>query len=581
MGIQSHHAVERTSTATFLPDEPLLAVDNIQGHILVPFGTSEELHLFCRVTSARALRAWLRALLPMVTSMATVLDVRRRRRAGDASLPVLLHVALGFEALRLLDPVAQQFDDESFRVGMSARSIDVLKDAADPQERTAPVEGNRRSWRVGGPHNPADVLLILAADRHEDLRAAQQRIEQSMRDVLSALPGTSHPAAAELQIVFAQPASLLPGEPRCREHFGYRDAISQPGVRGRLSRDPNDDLTPRHDGATPHQGRPGEDLIWPGEFVFGYPRQDRFAETVEQPGPDSLDEARRVRLKDPVKRPAAPSWARDGSFLVVRRLRQYVDHFEAFLEENARTLGVDKEWLAAKLMGRWRSGAPLLRTDGCDDATLAVDDIANNDFAFGVASTLRAPKLGGDYPVSTGDPAGVVCPFAAHIRKTFPRDDVGTASSTILSKDGEPYLPGDFRDVPPIGLVRTQTHRILRRGIPFGPAYAADCAGVERGLMFVCFQTSIQDQFEFVTRWMNSPDFKDKTLDDGTLQTGHDLIAGQAGGSRERQFRLALKRPDGSPYDVILRTADEWVVPTGGGYFFSPSIDALRNFAAS
>jgi deferrochelatase/peroxidase EfeB len=99
--------------------------------------------------------------------------------------------------------------------------------------------------------------------------------------------------------------------------------------------------------------------------------------------------------------------------------------------------------------------------------------------------------------------------------------------------------------------------------------------------MFVCVQTSIQDQFEFVMRWMNSPDFKDKTLDDGTLQTGHDLIAGQtnANGSRERQFRLRLAQPDGAVRDVVIRTADEWVVPTGGGYFFSPSLDALRRFA--
>jgi deferrochelatase/peroxidase EfeB len=82
---------------------------------------------------------------------------------------------------------------------------------------------------------------------------------------------------------------------------------------------------------------------------------------------------------------------------------------------------------------------------------------------------------------------------------------------------------------------------------------------------------------------MNSPDFKDKALDDGTIQTGHDLIAGQsnAGGSRARYLRLQLADENGKARDVLVHATDEWVIATGGGYFFSPSISTLNGWAKS
>jgi deferrochelatase/peroxidase EfeB len=118
----------------------------------------------------------------------------------------------------------------------------------------------------------------------------------------------------------------------------------------------------------------------------------------------------------------------------------------------------------------------------------------------------------------------------------------------------------------------TQTHRLLRRGIPFGPSSRSTPAvpvddGVDRGLLFMAYMTSIVDQFEFVTKsWVNDGNFKEPSA-------GVDPIIGQASGdSRQRQFNVRI---NGS--DQPLTAPEDWVIPTGGSYFFAPSISAIRD----
>ena len=131
----------------------------------------------------------------------------------------------------------------------------------------------------------------------------------------------------------------------------------------------------------------------------------------------------------------APAWAEDGSFLVFRRLKQNVGAFHKFLHDEALKLEITPGLFGAKCVGRWASGAPILRAREIDNVKWAEDDSKNNDFMF------------------TEDLLGQVCPVAAHIRKVYPRGDV---------KESE-----------------VQRHRLLRRGIPYGdPSLSSPTAPV-------------------------------------------------------------------------------------------------------
>jgi Dyp-type peroxidase family len=339
-------------------------------------------------------------------------------------------------------------------------------------------------------------------------------------------------------VLFREDASALPGPLHCHEHFGFRDSISQPGIRGMLNN--SCFLTPSENPANPHQGKPGQDLVWPGEFIFGYPGQDASKPFYES-GTDPLVNPRR----------SAPIWARNGSFLVVRRLRQAVGAFHHYLNETAHRFGISADHLGAKLVGRWPSGTPIVRAPDHDEPRIGLDEQTNNDFGYGPGE----PANGLDACAHT-DPEGVKCPFTAHTRKVFPRDDTSR----------------DYRD---LDRSNTHTHRLLRRGIPFGPPSASSPQTpfedeVDRGLMFLAYQVSIEDQFEFVTRkFANDHNFK-------WNGSGYDPIIGQNDSlpNRWRPFRVNI---NGQIHQ--LSTTTDWVIPTGGGYFFAPSLSALQMLA--
>jgi Dyp-type peroxidase family len=590
-------------------DEPGLDVDNIQGNILAGFNKDHQTHLYLRINEPRdaatveAFRRWLGRLIPFIATTNEVLRFNRlfkeirRRRCQDSRtvMATWINVALSFEALKLLagdgealkerartlpgfkgaaaGPLSPEaFVDEAFKQGMPGRAVGIL---SDPANET--MEGNPGNWVFGREGEEPDVVVIVASDSASELAAEVGRIEDG---IYGGRPGHGQFGNSGVTIVYKQHGNTLPQPLTGHEHFGFLDGVSQPGVRGIVSKQPFDLLTPRQnpeEGQHLHQGKPGQDLLWPGEFVFGYPGQDPAAtggegpdEGIHKQGPNSLG--------DPGSGWKAPVWAKDGAFLVVRRLRQEVGRFHEFLRQKGTELGLGDDRLGAMLVGRWKGGAPILRADH-DDSALGNDDCANNHFEF-VGESEAIPKqtpapgcadesgLCSDErePRSLGDKEGLKCPFGGHIRKAYPRDD-----------EGQPAQP-DGSKFETVSEVTTQTHRLLRRGIPFGdpfyPAPGEDVDTGNRGLLFACYQTSIQEQFEFVTQsWVNNPQFKDK--DDGeTRKSGHDLILGQSnhGGSRARHCVIHV---DGEPRVLEARPEDEWVIPTGGGYFFAPSIDAL------
>ncbi|GAA2153268.1 Dyp-type peroxidase family [Humibacillus xanthopallidus] len=523
------------------------AGNDIQGAVVPGFNKDHQRLVFLRIGDVDGARAWLRWLAPRIATMNEVLDFRRAFRAarlrlgvrdpglsGDgARVPELTSMwtsfALSYKGIEILAGPAEaaRFGDESFRQGLAARST-YLGDPTDPAH-----PGHRDRWVVGGPQSEADVLITVAADAVDDLETA-----------VAAIVSTAEQHG--LTVVSSQRGDNLPGDLAGHEHFGFKDGISQPGIRGGRSGLPGDEITPRYlaadDAHATLFGKPGQPLVWPGQFLLGEPRQD-----PQDPRVAAAPSA------------AFPDWARLGSYVVVRRLAQDVVGFWDWMGSAAEAVGVDPVAFASALVGRWPSGAPVMRSPHHDDPALAGDDFASNHFLFQddtrPSSLVPIEGYAGDtHPAAAADVLARVCPHAAHIRKVNPRD-----SATDFG------APAD-----------TLTRLMLRRGIPYGPALVGvadpspELVEAERGLLFVACMSSIEDQFEFVSRrWANSVDQPNAG--------GVDPIIGQV--DRAGQRVREVVRP-GASGDVALRLESDFVTPTGGGYFFAPPISAVDGILA-
>jgi deferrochelatase/peroxidase EfeB len=202
---------------------------------------------------------------------------------------------------------------------------------------------------------------------------------------------------------------------------------------------------------------------------------------------------------------------------------EHVGAFRDFLRQHADT-PEQQEWVAAKLMGRWRSGAPLVLSPDKDDPELGKDMQRNNNFDYA--------KM---------DPYGYGCPLGAHIRRMNPRDTA----------------------------VNMQRRKMIRRGGTYGPALPEDKPddGIERGIAAFVGCASLVRQFEFAMNvWANDPNFHE-------LGNERDPIFGTQDGTFDMTIpkRPIRKKITGLPSFTTIR---------GGAYFFLPGIKALRYLAA-
>jgi Dyp-type peroxidase family len=585
--------------------EAILNIESIQGMILTGFNKDFRHLIFLKVkadtpTRLKAFKKWLKTESDHVATAAEVIafnrlfQATRTRRKGEGTIKsTWMAVALSQKLLNTLTRGNAKFADKAFMQGLAKRS----KDLGDPDGNDKYAPNN---WLVGGKHNEADMLVVIEADDSSDLGAHTARFFQAVDEANKEHSGL-------IEEIFrdqgGNPQPPLSGH----EHFGFLDGVSQPGIRGLLSKDKSDPLTYRQNPhrrdqledprkrasknnlLQPAQGKPGQDLLHPGEFIFGYPRQTSTSPKKSdfsdgpnpKPGRNSL---KSVPQADGtvLKKNAGPAWAKDGSFLVYRRLRQDVGAFHKFLFETGKKLteplALDSasRFVGSQLVGRWPSGCPVLRSSDIDIRKIGDDDCANNNFEFGgpTPKISKNPKDPGacvdtKRPHSAGDTDGAKCPFTGHIRKAYPRDDETMGSE----------FPNESN---------TQTHRLLRRGLPYGPVSnssfdSPDVDGdkVDRGLQFLCFQTSIENQFEFVIKkFFNNPNFKEKMEANpgstpATQGGGLDPILGQNRGGK-REFNIMLPDVNGELKPVRLSTDDDWVHPTAGGYFFTPSLKALK-----
>jgi deferrochelatase/peroxidase EfeB len=148
---------------------------------------------------------------------------------------------------------------------------------------------------------------------------------------------------AGVELLSALDLEAIPPFDYAHEHFGYRDRLSQPVIEGTEAE------------PTPGSGPP----IKPGEFFLGY--ADEEGPAVGLPRPEIL--------------------SRNGSYVAYIRMQEHVGAFRDFLRAHGET-PEQQEWVAAKLMGRWRSGAPLVLAPDKDDPSLGSDYQRNNDFKY-------------------------------------------------------------------------------------------------------------------------------------------------------------------------------------------------------
>lgn len=512
---------DRTGEAMAVAEE-FLQVDDIQGNVLRGFNTAV-LDLIGLKIAGTGARTWIASLADDIDSVSSTHGYRLQRSfAPEATAEsVQINAAFSARGLKNLGMPVDSVKDGFFQSPMGA----LAGSLGDPV-----VAGKPSGYRLGTDWDDTPDLLLLVGGE------SQTAVAQAGDALIVAAK------AAGLELCYHESGAKLPGDV---EHFGFRDGISQPGVRGRLSAKADDFLTPRllvpDDANFGRFSKPGQQLVWPGQFVFGYATQlphDPFSL-----GPKSTGGA---------------AWMENGSFLVFRRLGQDVPRFQAFASELASSLtritgrNVNAEYAAALVVGRWPDGTPLLADGTGPNPTISGDDMLVNFFSYaGGPDRLNIRDGGALRTVSSApaDPKGLSCPMFAHIRKVNPRG-----------------LPTDQDTIPD----QTLTMQMLRRGIPFGPKYTGNNAGDCRGLFFLAYMTSIQRQFARLNRvWMNNsgaPEMHDE---------GFDMLVGQA--AKGDRF-LTMRDAQGNEI-LRLPSADNWVLPTGGAFLFAPSISFFRNLA--
>lgn len=284
-------------------------------------------------------------------------------------------------------------------------------------------------------------------------------------------------------------------------HFGYKDGIDNPGLGW-----PTDPVEP----ADPVKSDPGD----ANNFLIGYPG------SAFHPGPES-------------GRPG--KFAKDGCYNAFRVLYQDVEAFDQFLADTAPMIvaaigGSEndaREWLAAKLVGRWRNGSPLVLVPH------APPDQATSDRT--------------DFLYKRDDGNALSCPFSAHSRVSNPRD--------------EAMLPPG-----------TAVPRLIRRGVPYGaPAAPPDYDG-ERGLIGLFLCGALAGQFEKLYSWINVNNFSDAYSPGFNTQ---DALLANRACAVDRSFTIAI--PNGKP--IRIPSLPQFIVTRGTAYCLLPSMKTLRCIA--
>lgn len=356
-------------------------------------------------------------------------------------------------------------------------------------------------WRWGNQAAPVDAVAMLYAQSAAELDERSAELEKNLEKF-----GIG---ALRQDVQLAEDG---------REHFGFADGLAQPFIKG-----------------SGRKRQPGDAKLATGELVLGY--ENAYGLITSVPSA----KRRRGTREHPYFVPGSTervSLGHNGTYLVMRQLSQDVAGFwrycwDAAVAEQAADVNARAKLIAARMVGRWPNGVPLVEAPDAE----------------------RPPRAGlNDFGFRERDPDGLRCPFGSHIRRANPRDMFGETGKE--------------------GLHDANLHRLVRRGRAYGPKLPGDMPrtddGVERGLYFIALNANLRRQFEFVQQtWINSCKFA------GLSAERDPLIGKDAEDFDDRpvpRVFTAQSRPLRQRYESLPKV----VHVRGGEYFFLPGMRALN-----
>ncbi|HVY27047.1 MAG TPA: hypothetical protein VHB79_10870 [Polyangiaceae bacterium] len=455
---------------------------DVQGLLLFAYRQHPRARIYLLKFAGGEPREWLRRVLTDITSGAEERDAKFRFN--------LAFSARGLAALGLDEEDLSTFQREFVQGMAHPERSNVLGDrySDDPQ-----------NWQWGSAAEAVDAAALLYAHNRDDLNERGAALEKLLE---------------KFGVGFRAEDIAIPDDGR--EHFGFADGFAQPFVRG-----------------SGRRRQPGDERIATGELVLGY--TNAYGKITEIP----TARPRRGTREHPFPLSGGRvSFGYNGSYLVIRKLRQDVAGFwqycwDAAQAERATDLAERSKLIAARMIGRWPNGVPLVEAPDAERAPAA----GLNDFRF-----------------RERDPDGLKCPFGAHIRRAYPRDMFGD----------------DAKE----GLRDANLHRIVRRGRAYGPKLPGVMPrqddGIERGLYFMALNANLRRQFEFIQQtWINSCKF-------AGLSSERDPLIGKEAFDFDdqpvpRRFTVQA-RPVRQHYEGLPKV----VQVRGGEYFFLPGLRALN-----
>ncbi|MGZ5021785.1 MAG: Dyp-type peroxidase [Chthoniobacterales bacterium] len=483
---------------------------DVQGLLRFGFGKMKEAtYALLRVRNAAAARAWLRS--------APVTSAEAMAPPPSTALQVAF-TAAGLTSLGVSPSVIANFSPE-FVTGMTE---------ASRTRRLGDTGTNApETWEWGYENNVPHLVVMFFAE--------PGRLAGFMQNA----------KGANWNDAFEEIRWLQTGDLGGIEPFGFADGISQPQIDWERQRDVTETQLDY------------SNIAALGEFLLGYPNE--YNKYNDRPLLDA--DAKSAELLPAEDAPEKKDLARNGTYMVIRQLRQDVRKFWQFIYERSGGNADEADKLGAAFVGRTRAGQPLVPIQSEPIPGIDPKDAAKNQFTFAQ---------------NTG---GARCPFGAHIHRANPRNADFEGRPTGLRKliTMLGFGPRGFRDdlMSPV-----RFHRILRRGREYGPELKPEDALTpslpdepERGLQFVCLNANITRQFEFLQNaWIMNTKFSGMTNESDALLGNREKFLGCP-----ITGEFTIPQSDGAPRHI--KELPQFVTVRGGAYFFLPSLRALRFFA--